>query len=330
MCPRCGSAVAATSIGPTVFVGCGRCGGAWLDSSGCAEVLEGRTTYTLVALADEAARTASITPKMDAAVRCPVCGIELVVGAVPPTGTVVHSCAHHGTWFDRGALAAVARAREPRPPSVAAASWISQQGERDPMAASIVSRLIATVMDALLGFLCAAIPMDVGFQLVVARVLPAGMQGWIDIVLLSLLGGGSYWTWQAVGLSRRGQTIGKYLEGIRVVRTDGARAGFWRAVFVRSMVLPLAAAFAEAASAELDGLTGLAAMGVAGAVGLSISVDPWLIVLPARRALHDYMAGTRVVETYVNPKHKRLSRVILVTGLVFGMLGVIVLLLSKC
>jgi Zn-finger nucleic acid-binding protein/uncharacterized RDD family membrane protein YckC len=238
--------------------------------------LEGRTTYTLVALADEAARTATITPRVDAAVLCPVCGIELVVGAVPPTGTVVHSCAHHGTWFDRGALSAVARAREPRPPSAATAGWISsRQGERDPMAASIVSRLIATVTDSLLGFLCAVIPMVVGFQLVIARVLPTGMQGWIDIMLLSLLGGGSYGTWQAVGLSRRGQTIGKYLEGIRVVRIDGARAraGFWRPAAVRSAALPLACALAGAGANELDGVAGRAAISAAGLVGLILSAD---------------------------------------------------------
>ena len=329
-CPRCESPVAATAVGGTLFVGCGRCGGTWLDSHGCAEVLEGRAAQPLVALADAAAGTATFTPGVDAVVPCPVCGIELAIGTVPPTGTVVRSCAHHGTWFDRGALADVARAHEYRPPSVAVTNWIARQGDGDPVAASIASRVAATVIDAVLGFLCGALPMEIGVQLAVARVLPDGFAGWADIMVLTLLGLGCYWTWQAVGLARRGQTVGKYLEGIRIVRTDGSRAGFWRAVALRSAALPLAGALAEAVANALDGVAGLAALGAAGAVGLAISADPWLILLPARRALHDYVAGTKVVVTYVNPKHKRFSRVILGTGLVFGVLGFIVLVLSKC
>ena len=329
-CPRCGSPVAATPVGSTVFLGCGTCGGAWVDGNGCAEILDGIAAQPLVALADAAASTATITPRVDAAVPCPVCGTELVVGAVPPTGTLVRSCTRHGTWFDRGALSEVARAREYRPPSVVVTNWISQQGTTDPVAASISSRLAATVIDAILGFLCGAISMEIGFQLVVAGVLPNGLSGWVDVMVLSSIGLGSYWAWQAVGLARRGQTIGKYLEGIRIVRVDGARAGFWRAVALRSAALPLVGALAEAAANELDGLAGLAALGAAGMVGLAISADPWLILLPARRTLHDYVAGTRVVVTYVNPRHKRFSRVILGTGLIFGVLGVIGLLLSKC
>ncbi len=65
-------------------------------------------------------------------------------------------------------------------------------------------------------------------------------------------------------------------------------------------------------------------------MSLAVSLDPWLIVLPARRALHDYIAGTRVVVTDVNPKHKRASRVIFGTCVVFAVLGLVILLLSKC
>jgi uncharacterized RDD family membrane protein YckC len=252
------------------------------------------------------------------------------VGAVPPTGTLVRSCAEHGTWFDRGALSDVARAHEWHPPGVGVASWISQQGESDPVAASIASRVIATIIDATIGFACGAIPMKIGFELAVAGVLPDGFAGWMDVMVLTLIGLGSYWTCQAVGLARRGQTIGKYLEGIRIVRTDGTRAGFWRAVVLRSAALPLVAALTEGVANQMDGAVGLAAFGAAGMVGLVISADPWLIFLPARRALHDYVAGTKVVDTYVNPKHKRFSRVILGMGVVFAVLGVIILLLSKC
>jgi uncharacterized RDD family membrane protein YckC len=46
--------------------------------------------------------------------------------------------------------------------------------------------------------------------------------------------------------------------------------------------------------------------------------------------LHDYIAGTKVVVTHVNPKHKRASRVIFGTCVVFAALGFVILLLAKC
>jgi len=80
----------------------------------------------------------------------------------------------------------------------------------------------------------------------------------------------------AVLVYRSGQTIGKRLVGIKVVRTDGARATFARIFWLRNVV---------------NGLLGWIPL-----VGsLYVLVDLCWIFGGARRCLHDYIADTIVV-----------------------------------
>jgi uncharacterized RDD family membrane protein YckC len=82
---------------------------------------------------------------------------------------------------------------------------------------------------------------------------------------------GSLLTW-------KGQTIGKRVLGVRIVRfTDGGNPGFLRAVFIRS-VLPLL-------FASVTCLGRLFAL-----------IDILNILGEERRCLHDYLAGTKVVD----------------------------------
>jgi uncharacterized RDD family membrane protein YckC len=89
----------------------------------------------------------------------------------------------------------------------------------------------------------------------------------IDLVILTIV---------AVLVHRNGQTIGKKLLGIKVVRTDGSRATlgriFWLRNFVNSLftLIPLAG--------RVYGL-----------------VDPLMIFGEARRCCHDYIADTIVI-----------------------------------
>ncbi len=94
------------------------------------------------------------------------------------------------------------------------------------------------------------------------------------LVLVPLLVLLVYQTWL---LSARGQTIGKRLLGIRIVRMNGENPGFMHAVMLRSFVMQL--------------------LGAIPFVGPIISiVDPLLIFRADRRCLHDLLADTQVVE----------------------------------
>ena len=88
----------------------------------------------------------------------------------------------------------------------------------------------------------------------------------------------SYLVLNGYGLARDGQTLGKRLFGIAVVRADALQpASFWKLVCVRALFFPL----------------------------LFVVIYPPLILLPlldllpifgkTRRCLHDRAAGTRVV-----------------------------------
>lgn len=90
---------------------------------------------------------------------------------------------------------------------------------------------------------------------------------------LAFLGFGVY---QLVMLHRHGQTFGKKLVGIKIVRNDGSRAGLGRIFWLRYFV---------------PGIIG--AIPIAGPVfGL---VDPLFIFGEEKRCLHDLIADTIVV-----------------------------------
>ncbi|OSI21656.1 RDD family protein [Neisseria dumasiana] len=122
---------------------------------------------------------------------------------------------------------------------------------------------------------------------------------WIGVGLLILLG---YTVVQCWMLSRHGQSIGKKIMKIRLLKNDGTNPGFWYAVMVRevgfNVVLTLAVmvvAYLLVFMAGKDGFT-------ADYIANSLSTVVWLVCLsmlfnPAknRRTLQDYFANTVVV-----------------------------------
>jgi uncharacterized RDD family membrane protein YckC len=82
---------------------------------------------------------------------------------------------------------------------------------------------------------------------------------------------------QTVLISLRGQSIGKYVFGLRIVRVDGARVGFVRGVLLRAWPIQLA--------------TQIPTLGYLIALGDALSV-----FRPSYRCLHDELAGTTVIE----------------------------------
>lgn len=77
-------------------------------------------------------------------------------------------------------------------------------------------------------------------------------------------------------LTMRGQSIGKWLCRICIVRSDGSRAGFLRVVLVRWFL------FAIIQSVQFIG-------------PILMMVDYGLVLRPDRRCLHDHAADTKVV-----------------------------------
>jgi uncharacterized RDD family membrane protein YckC len=78
-------------------------------------------------------------------------------------------------------------------------------------------------------------------------------------------------------LAQHGQTIGKKLLGLRIVRTDGSRAGFGRLLGLRYAIG-----------------TAMSALPVVGA--LYALVDSLLIFRVSRKCLHDNIADTIVIK----------------------------------
>jgi uncharacterized RDD family membrane protein YckC len=105
---------------------------------------------------------------------------------------------------------------------------------------------------------------------------------WTPVVVAALAMVAVY-VYSAVLVYRLGQTIGKSMLGIRVVRMDGSRVTFARFVFVRFLPLVI--------------------LGLIPVVGrfLTNLVDPLLIFRGSSRCLHDNIADTKVVTAESSP-----------------------------
>jgi len=110
-----------------------------------------------------------------------------------------------------------------------------------------------------------------------APFLAAGRLGIISLVLLGAV---AVTQWTLLGL--RGQTFGKIVAGIRIVRLDGSRASFFRTVVARNWPFSIC---------------GLLFGNAGSVVG---TVDALFVFRRDKRCLHDLMAGTKVVRVARN------------------------------
>ncbi len=149
--------------------------------------------------------------------------------------------------------------------------------------ASRGSRLFAAVADCVI-----AILVGLPFFLLTVGSAVFGILFFVALVGLGYV--------QLSRMARTGQSLGKQMARIRVVKTDGAPAGFWHGVFLRYWAAPIAISL-------IDGVAFLAGDGVTGATASLVSMlastvmffDVLFIFGPARRTLHDRIAGTVVV-----------------------------------
>ena len=145
-------------------------------------------------------------------------------------------------------------------------------------------RLLAVLIDAAMMAVPAGLLVFAVFRQL--RMGAIGVQGLSSgattavVLALALLAG--LVTWNIVLLVRHGQTVGKRFTGIRIARPDGGKAGFWRIVLMRSLLMTLA----QRVLGTLSPLLGL---------GLVLT-DALMIFRDDRRCLHDIVADTIVVE----------------------------------
>jgi uncharacterized RDD family membrane protein YckC len=137
-----------------------------------------------------------------------------------------------------------------------------------------VKRLVATLLDGLIFGVTAAMAFGAGFLSGVGFHWGVGLLsgfGLMSIVWLGML------VCQCYLLAVRGQTIGKIVMGLRIVRfEDGGNPGFVKAVLLRTFLWAL--------------ITAVPVVGtLIGVVGILF------IFRDDQRCLHDHIAGTRVV-----------------------------------
>lgn len=164
------------------------------------------------------------------------------------------------------------------PQAAAADQPIWQQAEPEYELASPWIRLGAAMLDNLIGFLF-AIP---AFIVLFAHAASAGDPPNEDEMLVVFLGVGLLCSlpliiWQCIWISTRGQSIGKRILGVRIVKSaDCEPPGFVSGILMRAFV---------------PGLVG----SVPYIGGLFSLVDVLFIFASDHRCLHDMMAGTIVV-----------------------------------
>ena len=108
-CPRCRVDLFRGEAAGVTMLGCGRCGGVWLDNAAVRRIQE-VAPDDAIALADQASEHAVAAIDARAPVSCPACAKPMARTPVQAARVEVDSCSAHGTWFDKSELHAVAAA----------------------------------------------------------------------------------------------------------------------------------------------------------------------------------------------------------------------------
>lgn len=138
----------------------------------------------------------------------------------------------------------------------------------------LLAAIVDTIIGATAGWAVMQIPLLKG--LIQAQQSEVARSVWSWTPLSLLVGVAVFLLVQGWPLARRGQTIGKMVCKLRIVRTDGTPAEPWRLLGLRYGV----------------GMLTNLMVGVAMVYGL---VDSLLIFRGSRQCLHDTIAGTKVI-----------------------------------
>ena len=172
----------------------------------------------------------------------------------------------------------------------------------DPLSTAPAQLVIATRGSRFLAFLVDISPAFV-FGIIAAILAPGLLTGKFDpangammvfglVMLVFFVAALGWIVWTIVLLYRYGQTVGKKVMGIRVVRMDGSRVSFARFFFLRGLAIGVIGAIVGAIGGALH-------FPFAG--NIVTLVDYLLIFGAARRCLHDYIADTQVATAASSP-----------------------------
>ena len=161
------------------------------------------------------------------------------------------------------------------------------------------SRFLAFLVD-----LSPALVVGVVAGIMAAVMMPGLLSGHVDPLTSGMAAFGVFflvffvaviaWSvWQIVLLYKYGQTVGKKVMGIRVVRMDGSRVSFARFFFLRGLAIGVVGAI-------VSGLF-VAIFHFRFAGNLVTLLDCLFIFGAASRCLHDYIADTQVVTAASSP-----------------------------
>jgi Zn-finger nucleic acid-binding protein len=112
-CPRCALPLFEGRANEITMLGCGRCGGIWLDNEAARRAIQTMDEAVLL-LADQASSRAAFTVEVAGTAVCPTCQRSLARTRSPQSGIWIDVCPEHGTWFDRYELGVVLEALRPR------------------------------------------------------------------------------------------------------------------------------------------------------------------------------------------------------------------------
>ena len=155
--------------------------------------------------------------------------------------------------------------------------------EDESQLASRTSRLVAVTLDGLIGFIAFTPAIAMHFAQIVQQARGSRLLVWIA---LAKTGGWFYFgvlvavivlVINLILLARNGQTIGKKLLGIKVVRVDGSPVTLFRVFFLRKVCNTL--------------ITLIPFLG-----SIYALVDTLMIFGEKRRMAHDYIADTIVIK----------------------------------
>lgn len=177
------------------------------------------------------------------------------------------------------------------PPRAPVQDQFNAPGEM--VTATRMSRFLAVLVDVSPGFVIGIVAAILG-----AAMLPGLFSGHFDprtagfatfglFFLVVFVGMIAWLIWTIVLVYKYGQTIGKKVMGIRVVRMDGSRVSFPRFVFLRWLAVAVIAIVVSLVVHSLGNLVSL--------------IDALMIFGAAHRCLHDYIADTQVVTAESSP-----------------------------
>ncbi|HET9329642.1 MAG TPA: RDD family protein [Steroidobacteraceae bacterium] len=135
-------------------------------------------------------------------------------------------------------------------------------------------RLAAVLVDAMLAVPLALVAFSyTGTLEAIMNHQPVSLE---QELLLTAFGWASFIALHSYTLVKGGQTIGKYLLGVRIADLDGGVPPLWRIAVLRYLPLHVVSFFGSLG-------------------GLVLAVDDLMIFRDDRRCLHDLICGTRVL-----------------------------------